>query len=46
MEGKKFYRVEEMEDKQMGEKGSGKGDGQEEEVKCFLIGEGIKEGGE
>ena len=43
MEAKKFYTLEEIEDKYIGEKGTPKRDAYEEELNSFLIGEAIKQ---
>ena len=43
MEAKKFYTLEEIEDKYIGEKGTPKRDAYEEEINSFLIGEAIKQ---
>lgn len=42
METKKFYSLDEIEDKYIGEKGSAKRNEYEEEINSYLIGEAIK----
>lgn len=42
METKKFYSLDELEDKYIGEKGSAKRNEYEEEINSYLIGEAIK----